>query len=345
MTAHMTEINGIHFQRVYYLANSKGLAVSPKGRYEIKEPPTLGWSSAFIIHPDNPEESHRRKKASTRLTLFSPFTFEAFQITSSAREIADIDPEPLSEDRLEVLERIMHTNWEMYTGFGFQKDYDVAALVLNRLGRRVPNTVTPAQEVEYSETHVPNRHGKPVGETLIRPIDRTSRRGTIAQFFMTGGSIREAMAKFDMSRSGVLTHLHGLNKDHGIGYVLQGDMAHLMLPAGCTDPLADPEEAKAQVVTKSVERAGKPCRPVVTPLPAKGKRREVALAMLEDKALAEVAEAIGCSVNSVRSHLHDLHTKHGFGYEFSADKSRGKLIVPTGWTPEDTSFDDLDPLA
>lgn len=345
------EMNGVFYQDVYYQPVTKGISVDSKGRYEITDPPNTGWSRALVVWPDDNEEpvagSRRRKQPVKRVTLFCPYTLEAYQVTPGAREVAHQKAYPLTEALITKLATIIDRNWKMYAGFGHQKAYDVAALVLTRLGKAVPNHMSPAlQNLEYDEDNVPNRHGKPVGEKLERPVSRTSKRGQVCEFFLTseGGSIREAMAKFDMSRSGVLTHLHGLNKDHGLGYVLQGDIATIMLPPGCDNPLVDEAVAKEVAQVSSAQKSGKPCKPTVSKLPDKGKRREVALAMLQDMAIADVAEKIGCSVNSVRSHLHDLHTKHGFGYELSTDKSRGKLIVPAGWSAE-YDPEDIDPLA
>ncbi|QDP53508.1 MAG: hypothetical protein GOVbin4933_54 [Prokaryotic dsDNA virus sp.] len=344
------EMNGVFYQDVYYQPTSKGIGADSKGLYEIKDPPNTGWSRALVIWPDDNEPeptSKRKKKAAKRVTVFCPYTMSAYQIRFSAREVAQQRAYPLTPELIDKLEAIINRNWKMYAGFGFQKAYDVAALVLTRLGKPVPNYMRPADEnLEYTETSVPNRRGKPVAEKLLRPVNASSKRGQVCAFFLEDrtGSIREAMAKFDMTRSGVLTHLHGLHKDHGLGYVLQGDMATLMLPEGCESPLLEAAAAVAHQTASSAKKAGKECKPTVTALPAKGKRREVALTLVEEAALADVAEKVGCTVNSVRSHLHDLHTKHGFGYELSPDKSRGKLITPEGWT-SDYDPDELDPLA
>ncbi|UFK26636.1 hypothetical protein [Roseobacter phage RDJL3] len=348
------EMNGVFYQNVYYQPMTKGMGADSKGLYEIKDPPNTGWSRALVVWPEDDAEaaatSKRKKKAAKRVTVFCPYTMSAYQVRFTAREVAQQKAYPLTPELIDRLEAIIDKNWKMYSGFGFQKAYDVAALVLTRLGRSVPNYMSPKLEnLEYDETNVPNRHGKPVADTLLRPVNSSSKRGQVCAFFLEdgSGSIREAMAKFDMTRSGVLTHLHGLHKDHGLGYVLQGDMATIMLPAGCTDPMLDGAQAKEHqkaVATSAAQKAGKPCKPTVTALPKKGKRREVALSLVEEGSIEEVAEKVGCSVNSVRSHLHDLHTKHGFGYELSADKSRGKLITPEGWTA-DYDPDELDPLA
>jgi len=353
MTAAPIEMNGVFFQKVFYQPMTKGMGGDSKGLYEIKDPPNTGWSRALVIWPEDnqPETTSKRKKqAAKRVTVFCPYTLSAYQVRFTAREVANQKAYPLTPKLIDSLAAIIDKNWKMYTNFGFHKAYDVAALVLTRLGKPVPSYMSPKLEnLEYNETSVPNRHGKPVADTLLRPVKSSSKRGQVCAFFMADGtgSLREAMAKFDMSRSGVLTHLHGLHKDHGLGYVLQGDMATLMLPAGCTDPMIDGAQAEVHqktVAQTTARKAGKPCKPTVTALPKKGKRREVALSLVEEGSIAEVAEKAGCTPNSVRSHLHDLHTKHGFGYELSSDKSRGKLIAPEGWTP-DYDPEELDPLA
>ena len=39
-----------------------------------------------------------------------------------------------------------------------------------------------------------------------------------------------------MTRSNALSYLYMLQKDHGIGYELVGDIASINLPNGCTNP-------------------------------------------------------------------------------------------------------------
>ena len=349
-------MNGVYFQNVYYMPMSKGRGADRHGIYEIKDTPTTGWSRALVLWPEDDEASDqaklvvntkRKKRSKALITLFCPYSMTSHQISVKAREVAHQVAHPLTSALIDKLEEIINRNWKENAEHGYQKAYDVAALVLNRLGREVPNHMTPALEnLEYTENKVPNRHGKPVGESLLRPVDRTSKRGLICSFFLENspGSIREAMVTYDMTRSGVLTHLHGLHKDHGLGYVLQGDVATIMLPPKCNDPLADAHEAKKAVGAQAAKRAGKPLGSGSFELPVKGKRRAVALALLEEKTLVEAAELAECTVASVKSHLHDLHTKHGFGYELSDDKTRGKLLTPDGWT-ESTPHGDLDPLA
>ena len=60
------EMNGVFYQKVYYMPVSNNAAADSRGRYEIKDPPNCGWSRALVIWPDDNEEpvagSRRRKK-------------------------------------------------------------------------------------------------------------------------------------------------------------------------------------------------------------------------------------------------------------------------------------------
>ena len=74
-----------------------------------------------------------------------------------------------------------------------------------------------------------------------KPVKRSGKRGKFLQWFLEGEgsrSVREAMAEFGMSRSNALSYLYMLQKDHGIGYELVGDIATIKLPA-CESPFDD----------------------------------------------------------------------------------------------------------
>lgn len=90
-------------------------------------------------------------------------------------------------------------------------------------------------------------------------------------------------------------------------------------------PVKSPAKSKGGPIEK-------PCAAEVSALPEKGKRREVALAAFKGPAsMAAIAMALGCSEGSVRSHLTDLHQKHGFGYKI--EDGRATLLTPKGWKP------------
>lgn len=391
---------GIHFQRVYY----PGVRLTRPGSpisYEVKDHdcPNFGQSAAFVIKPN--EEG--KKKKSNRLILFCPYTLKANQVTAQAGELIErvekrtlktkieggetsreaevpipFAEEELTPDRVNRLTAIIVRNWEMRCRTGLPCDLDVAAVVLQRLGKPVP-TVRPSVRVDAS-TGEAKRHGKPAADFLIRPVSAESKRGRVLLYFMEAqgaNTILEAMSEFGMTRSGILTHLHGLNNDHGIGYSLVGDVVEIIMPpekkdepakkrkqaaepapaehgadkrrpkAGVPpeddDPIGDgkpspgprqgaggPDRKARGDGGKQAGGGGKPLSGETTALPEKGKRREVAVACSRGWiGIAEVAEAVGCSEASVKSHLNDLHTKHGLGYEYK--DGRARLLAPKGW--------------
>lgn len=334
------EINGVFYQNVYYMPMIKGLGADRKGVYEIKDPPNTGWSRALVIWPDDEDDKFqstlkRKKQTVKRVTVFCPYSLNAYQVRVTAREVSHQKAYPLTVNLINKLETIINKNWKMYLDFGYQRAYDVAALVLTKLGRPVPAHVPPKiKDFEYDHLNVPTRRGKPAADCLLQPVNGSSKMGQICAFFLRDGlnSIHEAMAKFDVTRSGILTHLYNIHKNHGIGYVLKGDTAVLLLPNNCSNPIMEKAELAQH---NTVRKTGKPCKSSITRLPDKGKRRKVALLMVNEIPLAKVAEEVGCSLNSVKSHLHDLHTMHGFGYEFSSDKLSAKLIIPNNWTVVD----------
>ncbi len=304
MAEPVLEINGVHFQSVYFL---KG--VVPKqlraywSHYSIGDPPVAGNSHAFIVDGGDGK----------RDTLLCPYTLSAYTIDKDAGEVCHDDPMELTEDRLYRLVCLIQRKWREYVRMGFQRDYGVAALVLKRLGAAIPEE--SLRDVESTEDE--RVKGKPVGDRLIKPVTKKSRRGQIATFFLENSNVFEAMATFGMTRSAVLTHLHGLHEQHGLGYTLRGDSAELLLPPKCKTPFGRVGVVLGKPV--ALENA--------SPLPGRGKRREVAYAFMDGwKGFQEVADGIGCSLASVRSHLYDLHVKHGYGYEMSDDKKRARLL-------------------
>ena len=60
-----------------------------------------------------------------------------------------------------------------------------------------------------------------------------SRKAEVLEFFVSrggSGDLREAEKELGMSRNGVLTHLWGLRKKHGVTYVLESGSATVTLP-------------------------------------------------------------------------------------------------------------------
>lgn len=324
-----TSIEGVSYRKVYYVRGTPPKHWSR--RFYISDPPTSGLSHAFVI--ESQEQNQRKGRGRSRITLLCPTTLTSFQVPPDAGEL--METEPLSPERVQELGDRLTRNWLSFCEMGFQRDYDVAALILSRLGLPVPTAVpVGAEEGEDTSRRAETRQrgGKPAATHLLRAVDRSSRRGVIAEFFLEGPrSMREAMAKLDMSRSGVLTHLHGLWSVHGIGYTLVGDTAALIPPGGCDVFSVAVNSAGWPPVT--TELTHKAAAEALAPLPKKGKRLAVLRAFLElegGRDLSEVALAANCTLASVRSHLHDLQHKHGVGYQYSDGKRMASVILPPG---------------
>lgn len=310
---------------------------APKGsslRFEIRDPPTSGWSRALVI----PGE-----KSST---VFCPFTFESHRISNHASELTGSKPIKEWDEQAfrEQIGGIVTNRWAYWTKMGFQKAYDVAAVVLTNLGLPVPKTVLP--ELKEGEERV-SRGGKEINHEALRQVRKGSKRGRVAEFFLSDEpqSIREAMARLDLTRSGVLSHLFGLNRYHGIGYVLVNDCARLLVPDdfdlfAVAEPLAaSPKRSKAgqsetnERVDKPQQSSrkpqGKPTDPsrfVVIPEPSR--RADVAQFFLEWASLEEAMAKFQLTRSAVLSMLYQIWKDNGFGYE--VDGSRGRLLVPQG---------------
>lgn len=309
----------------------------------VKDPPTSGFAHVFVIPG---------KKQSM---LFCPYTLWSQSVPNRCLEIKGAKPAQFGLDAHRTLEdgtetttkdmmaAIIDRRWALACRLGLAADFDVAALVLNRLGKPVP-TYARASSVEADGSQK-ERGGKAMDETKRRFVDPKSRRGGVLKFFIEGTrSIREAMAELDLTRSGVLSHLFSLNRDHGIGYTLAADCATVSVPDGW-DPFAPPEpaqalgpssdgpgpgpaETRAQSSRGSKGKATDPARLVA--IPEGSKRLLVAEHFAKGWCtLAECEVATGVGARSIHSHLHDIHSYHGIGH--AVDGDRYLLSVPEGF--------------
>ena len=185
----------------------------------ITDPPTNGSQCAFAF----PGEK--------AWMVFCPITFQTYRVTPGSVEHKSFQG-AMNPFTPVALGEWLTKKWENFARLGSQVDYNMAARVLKELGAAIP-TVVPL--VSEEDAHK-ERGGKPVGDKLLKGVKRDGKRGKVLEWFLSTGaprSIREAMAEFDASRSSVLSYLHNLNKDHGIGYTLIGDTADVKLPKGC----------------------------------------------------------------------------------------------------------------
>lgn len=218
---------GLFWGRVYWIRGDSPTK-DRKLMNEVKDPPTSGWGHAFLID-----------RGGKLVTLFSPFTMDAYQVTRTSAEVLGMEP-AAPFDRERAVGHVMQT-WQMVANFGWMKKFDEAAMVLQALGAEVP--LRTAAEGEGAEPEV--RGGKEADALgLLKPVKRSGRRGQVLAFFLQGTrSAREAMAEFGVTRSNLLSQLYLLQKDHGIGYALVGDAVSVTLPTGCDDPWEPEKEA------------------------------------------------------------------------------------------------------
>jgi hypothetical protein len=306
----------------------------------VQDPPTSGWTHVFVVPG---------KKQST---LFCPYTLWSANVPNRCLEIKGAKParEPLDGRRelgdgttcttRDTMVAIINRRWELACRLNIPADFDVAALVLNRLGATVPTYARQsAVEADGSQKE---RGGKPIDEAKKRFVRPDSVRGGVLRFFIEGTrSIREAMAELGLSRSGVLSHLFTLNRDHGIGYQLAADCATVLVPEGWdpfeaparAEPVASPDGSPPTVPRP--ERAARGSRGKATDparllsIPEGSKRAQVAQHFARGwSTVAGCEAATGIGARSVQSHLHDIHSYHGIGHEVDADRVR--IAVPEG---------------
>lgn len=217
----MTELaDGVEWLHVYWVRGD-----TPRGRQRnaVKDPPCSGWQHAVVL------------RGPKRSTIFCPYTLEGFTVPNDCAELAGAVQSRDPADAESVARRI-RDKWNECQELGWARDYDTAALVLRRLGSEVPASLVKGGEVDTRK-----KGGKEVEEALKKPVKRSGKRGKFLEWFLEGGgsrSVREAMAEFGMSRSNALSYLYMLQKDHGIGYELVGDVATVSLPA-CDSPFDD----------------------------------------------------------------------------------------------------------
>lgn len=213
--------DGLFFAQVYWM-----IGETPKGAVHRStvDGPHLGWGHCFVID-----------KGGKLVTLFCPYSFEAHQVPRISAEYVSLKAPFNGEFRLDWHKANLLAKWKEASDNAWQRSFDVAAMVMKALGMEVP-MLAVAAGVEAKPTG--GKEADVLG--LLKPVKRSGRRGQVLAFFMAGEagarSIHEATAEFSITRSNLLSQLYLLQKDHGIGYEVRGDVAIVTLPAGCEDP-------------------------------------------------------------------------------------------------------------
>lgn len=209
----MTKIReDLEWVRVYWVRGGAPKHAEPSF---VKDPPCSGWSAAFLM------------RGAKRSVLFCPYTLQGYQVPNRCYEMTGHREVDFNEERIIAL---MQSNWTEHQSRGNMSDYDTAAVVFKRLGLKEPEQLLKGGE-EDSRT----KGGKPAAASLLKPIKKAGKRGVFLSYLMEAEqpvSVRELMAEFDMTRSNVLSYLHVLNRDQGIGYSLIGDGITMEVPEG-----------------------------------------------------------------------------------------------------------------
>ncbi|UTC27999.1 hypothetical protein [Stenotrophomonas phage A1432] len=317
----------IVFARVYFVKG--GSPKFWKRRWEISEPPTSGYARVIVIKGDK------------RSTILCPHSLESFQVSNGSGELGTAERVDISAEDMAAW---LSKGWESCAKLGLQRDYSVAALVFTELGFPVPKFLPPPPDASKGEEA--KRGGKPIVEEALKPCRPASKRGQVAAFFMQEDpqSLHEAMARLGLTRSGVLSHLFTLNRDHGVGYELVSDCARLLIPEGFdlfayVEPVkeAKPEkpvrlnedgtvyEAKKRTSGKAINLEA------LKPVPEPSKRATVAQFFVNGFfPVAEVMAAQSLDRSAVLSHLFTINKENGLGYELSEDSTQARLLVPEG---------------
>lgn len=295
-------------------------------RYELSDPPVGGWGIVLFIRGEK------------RTTILCPYSLWSSQVSNHAGELEAAKPVDATPERIA---KLITESWAQCARLGFQRDYGVAALVLTELGHAVPTFTPVIKEGEAPKA----RGGKPVNMDGLRTCNPKSKRADVARFFMqeTPQSLHEAMARLELTRSGVLSHLFTLNRDHGVGYELVSDCAILHIPVGF-DLFDWNEPVKAAKVEKAPRpegaeppkkrTSGKPIvESALTPIQEPSKRAVVARLFVEGFYQIQLAcEKLELDRSAVLSHLFTINRENGLGYELSEDSTKARLLVPAGHT-------------
>lgn len=224
MTAPTYELltDDIGWGRIYFARGDK----SPGARVnEVVDPPYPGYGHVIVMDQEK------------SCTIFCPFTFTTYNVSHRSMEYASLRQGLKTPEATQIAHHIQ-SKWAEWTKLGSRVDFGMAAVVLRKLGFEAPAVV-----VDFDPTEPPpQRKGKALGEELKKPVKRKSKRGKVLAWFLADGggpkAIQACMAEFGISRSNALSYLFMLNKDHGIGYVLGGNTATVIIP-GNVDPFTD----------------------------------------------------------------------------------------------------------
>ena len=124
---------GLYYGEVYFVI---GKPSETSKDNEVSSPPWAGQGHVLILD-----------KGGKTVTLFAMYQLESFQVSRRCYEYRGIQPARSEFDRDKAVAAI-NVGWSDAVKFGFQKDFDMAAKVLQMLGAPVPLRTTSEADVK-----------------------------------------------------------------------------------------------------------------------------------------------------------------------------------------------------
>jgi hypothetical protein len=205
---------------------------------DISEPPCNGWGTAFVLDDGGPT-----------VRIFHLWSMSSWQVRRDCGEMLSYQGAyygggggmdfPLGRFR----EKFPQYYAEFRRRGETACDYDTCVKLMGMLDIPVPTSdrygdfpAVVREQPAGKSAAVPKPEKAATGFVKVK---REGRKGEVLAFFLDGGSsAAAAIARFGITRSNLLSQLFLLNKNHGIGYHVKGDLISVELPEGVEDPFA-----------------------------------------------------------------------------------------------------------
>lgn len=248
--------------RSVYLTTGKYYALDARLVQGVHNPDASnGWTRMLVL--DHADGIHKE--------LFYVPSLMSYMVSANCRELTLAREAAWGTKSREFVILSIHEKAKQFASYGWERAYVTASRVLSMLGAEPlkleglwqteersayfgpfdgerPAEPSGAEAERISKGLAPGRSsttqsvkagkskggGKPAAEKVLKPIKVGSKVHAVLEYFNKehGASVTEAMTHFKTTRSNVLSGLFLLNKNHGLGYVLRGDVAVLTVPPG-----------------------------------------------------------------------------------------------------------------
>lgn len=238
---------GLAVGQLYWLYGTAPQGMPP---VHVIDPPCSGWGTVIVL--DETETSRR---------VFNSGTLKSWVLPNNCYEMlslqAAVIPPSLMvggkfTEFIKSLVSRLQTTYAAHKIWGWESDYATAERILKILDAKAPTEeewkkLAPSAEradkamASSQPSAAKTVEPKTPKASVFKPVKATGRKGEVLAFFVEKGLVAsraEAMAKFSITSSNLLSQLFLLRKDHGIDYKAAGDSITLTLPEGVTDPFA-----------------------------------------------------------------------------------------------------------